>query len=62
MGKKPAARTSAVHNVLCVVVVTSVPRATVWIHEPTFEIRADDQTRAKLRDPSGRNELSATMR
>mgnify|MGYP006271839603 CR=1 FL=1 len=53
--------TSAVHNAECVVVVTSVPKATVSTQVPTFETSAEDQTREKFLEARGRRELGSTL-
>ena len=58
MGTNAAAATSPVHSGSWVRDVTTTPRATVCIHEPTLETRAADQTRAKLRERSGLSDRS----
>ena len=61
IGMKAAAATMPVHALLPVASVTKAPTATVCIHDPTLEIRAADQIRAKLRLRRGWSDDRATQ-
>jgi len=58
---KAAAATIPVHVLFPVASVTRAPTATACIHDPTFDTRAADQMRAKLRLRSGCKDESATQ-